>query len=204
MVFGALKFHIAASWALLLLLAAATQPVDATTSSTIPCSAIQDACFGGDTECAECAASGVGDAYLECLTNYGGTVTSSDGTNYDGTLAMCAAQSAMPCCYDSASANDCLENSAFVEMWLCWINNGPVMIEYGECTALTCIDDDAEGAATGIVDDDTNGDDGATGEAAGDDTNGTDGVGFSCPNAMLKVVLWLAILTATPLLTVSL
>lgn len=229
MVFRAAEFHVAASWALLLFLAAATQQVDAisstvdaTTSSTDTCS---DACFQ-DTVCYECAFETDDEAFQECLEIF----------EYDVTSDVCSwIYVGRACCEDYASPNDCLGNSAFVEYNLCIINNYTFLEEGEECTALTCsfgsagetitddladddtdtgiVDNDAEGTddATGIVDDatsavddDVEGTDGATGEIVGNDTDGADGIAYSGSSTMLTLVLGLAILTAAPLLTVSL
>lgn len=78
--------------------------------------------------------------------------------------------------------------------------------------ATSAADDDTEGTddVTGVVDDATGLVDDAT-SAVDDDAEGTDGatngthrVEFSCPSAMLTLVLGLAILAAGPLLTASL
>lgn len=173
MVLGALKFHVAASWALLLFLAAATQQVYATSSSN-PC---DDVCLE-DTECHECV-GGDGefdhDTWSACLLDAEGSPCS-----------------AWPCCYDAANANDCLGNSLYVEYWLC-IGCTDTDLMCGETMAGET--SDATEDSTSAVEDDMVGDDSATGETAGDDTNGTDRVAFSYPSAMLTFVLGLAIVT---------
>eukprot|EP00752_Nemacystus_decipiens_P007160 g6412.t1 len=134
------------------------------------CTAEATAC-NEDPECSECStdwiqgsgAEGFTDAFNDCLVHSG----------YYDPAEPCSLYIGTPCCYDALSANDCLGNSAFVEFWVCFIDD---LREAGgleeECTAasLTC----PEGSGSEVVPDDT--DDEADDDASviGDDAPASD------------------------------
>lgn len=179
MVFGALKFHVAASWALLFLAAAMQQAFATTTSTSSACDAEVNACYSEDTECLECM--------TQDLSEGCHLLSVPDDNDF------CTLMSFNACCIAEGSPNDCLGNSAYLEFWECSINDISINNGEGECNIDWTCNFGSAGDDTGMVDDDTDGATDATGEITGDDTNGTDGV--ACPSAMLTFVLGLAFVT---------
>lgn len=173
----------------LLLLATVTmklQRTGASTSSSDVCEAETTACEN-DEECYQC--------YFELrqedvsLYNYEALIDCTDNRDeyyYFDLEEPCSSVEYLrvqPCCYNSLSANDCLENSAFVDYWVCHINDRSERVaQVEECaiTSLTCeavvVDDtdEADDDASVIGDDGSVADDDAWG-IVGDDARTTVG-----------------------------
>lgn len=143
--------------------------VGVTSSSGSSCNNELFACFD-DEECNECTNNVSGEAYSECIADQ--DVDETD---------VCAALSLGPCCVDAISSNDCLGNSAFVELWTCALRDQQV----ADCAEITC--------------------DGETFGAEGASATPSGGVvAASLPSVMLAGVLGLAVVAAAPFVTMSL
>lgn len=202
---------VAASGPLVLLLLATAamtlQRTGAATSSAF-CTAETAACNDNE-ECVGCmsgyySVDGGPEAFVECL---------EDTSYYYDAADPCTSLAGTPCCSDLMSANDCLGNSAFVDFWVCYMNEFTDALGVsGECTAasLTCdgsgaevvVDDtddaDATDDGTGgvigddapvLADDDDAGTDDGTGGAIGDNPAGSADVDDDVANADREVVV---------------
>ncbi|CAM9495258.1 unnamed protein product [Ectocarpus fasciculatus] len=119
---------------LLLIFAVTTrtlQHAGATTTSSSDCG-LED-CLADDV-CSACVTGVVAEdtveEYTECLS-----------TTESGTTDLCVVLSAVPCCQDSISDNDCFENDDFVSFHECTLSLASLEVDgQDECTAITCSD----------------------------------------------------------------
>lgn len=84
-----------------------------------------------DAECTECSTTTDVAEVQDCLEGYSEEYNSA-------TTSTCEALSAIACCFDAVSDNDCISNYAFEDLVLCEMSAQLSEAGGGECTTITC------------------------------------------------------------------
>ena len=137
-------------------------------TSSQSCTAESSACLA-DGDCTECLSWSSADSAQEAFTECVGSFDETD---------VCALASMTPCCVDTVASNNCKDNSAYVELWMCIVSE-----QDEECTAITCADGTTFGEGVTDID----------GVVAG-----------SSPSVVLTALLGFAFVAAAPFLAASL